>query len=547
MFDAKSTVGSLKRTWRVAAFLGSWSTLLLAQVPVGWDAPKPLGRDQQPGWWMGVGFWAADRSGGMAPLVASLGLGNAVTGSGCYMDGGWSSTHGSMALRLNAYDDLDGRRHVVLDRGHITWSGADGACISLEREPLVWGFGLNGGYVLGAAAAPVPKLRVSSGLTPREVFGIPLGTWQAEGFVGRMGTSQEVPETIQSPSLKTREIRRNGSPERPFLFGYRAYGVIAEDFEIYANWIVLMGGTLRGRRVDEGYSFGQYLTAALGIKDLKVEGGIDMNNLSPQDVIQDPGVHSTASSDVGVRFRTHALERAFKARDVRVYISRGSKGVHVNHGAIRHKPLWAIWQDIRADLRSATDLSIAGIWGREYRYTAPSPIVPNDAVGLLVDWGDWKAGVEYLNTANPRNYAKGGKGNSYPLYGHRSFTHWFYQVGFYEDGDPLGSGLGGEARYGTLFLEGQLNPQLHLKMWLQGGDRPFRDDFDAWQLDHSGKVPVRNRFLQAQLAFDWKRGGGYFIRGGLSAQRQSAEFNESGRTKWGSRWYLETGRTWGLP
>jgi len=361
-----------------------------------------------------------------------------------------------------------------------------------------------------------------------------------------MGASQEVPETIQSPSLKTMEIHRRGSPERPFLFGYRVYGVIAEDLEIYANWIVLMGGRLQGRRVDEGYSFKQYLTAILGIKDLTVEGGFDMNHPPPPDSIRDPGVYSTANSDVGMRFRFHALERVFKARDVRLYLSRGSKGVNVNYGVLRHKPLKAIWQDVRADLSSAASLSIGSIWRRSYRHTAPSPVVPNDGVGLLLDWAKWKVGVEYLDTVNPRNYADGVKSGLDSLYGHRSFTHGFYQVGFYEDGDPLGSGLGGEARYGTLFLEGLLRPRLYMKAWLQSGERPFRDEREAWQLDHPGGVPVRNRFLQAQLTVDWKRENGFSLRGGFSLQRQSAEFNELGRARWGSRCYLETGWTWGL-
>ncbi len=518
---------------------------LYGQVPDGWAARLPLGTGMQPGVWFGGGVWSADRHGPAAPFIESLGLGNGTVGNGVNAEMGWKGIHWDVAMRLTGYRDASGGDHALVSRGHLTYRSAGGWTTSLEREPLVWGYGLNGGYLLGEASRPIPKLRVATPMAPLSAWGVPLGAWKAQVFLGQVDAATTLPENIQSPSLKTRSIASQGTPVRPFLSGVRAEAAFGDSVEFYLNWISLFGGTLNGRQIDSGYTFTDYLTAFLGAKDARIEGGTDLvtggpSQYRPLDVI------SASNSDVGMRIRFQVLESLLRARDVRFYVSRGSKGVHISYGPLLKKPLYYLGKDMDADWRAVTSFAPGSIWGRTYRYSAPSPIVPNDGVGVMIDWGVWKAGLEYLDTVNVRDFSGGTVPGVDPLYGHRSFTHSFYQVGFYDQGDPLGSALGGEARYGTFHVQWDPSRAWRFLGWIQSGDRPFRDDLGDWLLDHPGKHPVRNRFTQVQVVVEHHGRDGFLARSGASAQRQSAVLNEYGRGGTGFRWFLELGWTWGL-
>ncbi len=519
---------------------------LHGQVPAGWAARPPLGSDLPQGFWLGAGIWSADRHGPPAPFIESLGLGNGTSGNGVNAELGWKGQRWDVALRLTGYRDETGQDQALVSRWHLTYLSPGGWTTSFEREPLVWGYGLNGGYLLGEASRPVPKLRVSTPMTPLRIWGIPLGAWKGQVFLGQVDAATTLPEDTQSMSFKSRSIASQGTPVRPFLSGIRAEAAFGDSVEFYVNWINLFGGTLNGRQIDSGYGFTDYLTAFLGAKDARIEGGTDLVSAGPSQY-RPLDVISASNSDVGMRIRFQALEALLGARDVRFYVSRGSKGVHISYGPLFKKPIYYIGKDLDADWRAVVNFAPGSIWGRSYRYTAPSPIVPNDAVGMLVDWGRWKVGVEYLDTVNGRDQSDGKAPGIDPLYGHRSFTHGFYQVGFYDQGDPLGSALGGEARYGTFHVQWDPTQAWRIQGWLESGDRPFRDGLDEWLLDHQGKHPVRNRFTQLQVVVEHHGRDGFLARSGVSAQRQSAVLNEYGRGGTGFRWFQELGWTWTRP
>src|SRR5512133_939334 len=202
----------------------AWTLLcasgLVGQSPDGWGNLSSLGQQQPPGWWIDAGLWSADRHGAPAPFIDTLGLGNGVTGNGVNASAGWSGGPWSFAVRLTAYRDALGFTRQDVDRGHFTYRTGGGGEISLEREPLLWGFGLNGGYVLGEASRPIPKVRLATPRRHLSLFGVPLGAWKGETFMGQLTDASVLPETAQSPSLKAHEIADSGTPLHPFLFGY---------------------------------------------------------------------------------------------------------------------------------------------------------------------------------------------------------------------------------------------------------------------------------------------------------------------------------------
>lgn len=521
------------------------SAVLQGQAPPGWASRSPLGSELPPGAWLGGGVWSADRHGPAAPFIESLGLGNGTSGNGVDAEVGWKGRRWDMALRLTGYRDASGRDHALVSRGHMTYRSPGGWTTSLEREPLVWGFGLNGGYLLGEATRPIPKLRIATPKAPIGMWGVPLGAWKGEVFLGQIDDAATQPENTQSPSQLARSILANGTPIRPFLSGIRAEAAFGDSIEFYLNWISMFGGTLNGVPLDSGYKFTDYLTAFLGAKDARIEGGSDLIVVSPSTLPQ-LGIRSASNSDVGMRIRFKVLESLFHAQDVRFYVTRGSKGVNISYGPFLRKPAYYLGKDLDADWRAVKNFSPGAIWGRTYAYTGPRPTAPNDVVGLLIDWGSWKLGLEYLDTVNARDQSGGKAQGVDPLYGWRPFTHGIYRVGFYDQGDPLGSALGGEARYGTFHVQWDPSRAWRFLGWIQSGDRPFRDDLGDWLLDHPGKHPVRNRFTQVQVVVEHHGRDGFLARSGASAQRQSAVLNEYGRGGTGFRWFLELGWTWGL-
>ncbi|HJV48597.1 MAG TPA: capsule assembly Wzi family protein [Geothrix sp.] len=515
---------------------------LEAQAPPGWAAQPELGADLPAGGWLGAGLWSADKHGPPAPFVQSLGLGNALTGSGATVSGGWKGAQWDAGLRFMAFRTPAGEDQFRLDRGHLRFVTQGGWAYALEQEPLVWGYGLNGGYVLGEAARPFPKARVSTPMAPRSLFSVPLGSWQGEVFLGRLENHRVLSEDIQDPSYRSRFIAQEGDPQRPFLSGFRARAEFGDSVEFYANWINLFGGYDHGVNRLSGYTFKDYLTAFTGSKDTLIENGSDMSQ--PQSGLVGVKAKSASNSDVGMRIRFAFLESLLRADDVRFYVSRGSKGENtISFGLLSHRPGYYVGKDLDADWKALTNARFSNFWDRTYRYTAPTPQVPNDVIGILVNWPKWKLGLEYLDTVNARNQFD----NRDVQFGFRSFTHADYKTGFYFEGDALGSALGGEARYGTVYVQWDPSPAFRFQSWIHAGDRPFRDTYEDWLLDHPGKAPVRNRFLGLQSVAEYRRESGMLLRLGASTERDSAVLNEQGRSGTGFRWFMDLGWTWSRP
>ena len=492
------------------------------------------------GVWYGAGIWAAGRHSAPATFVDSLGLGNALTGSGIHLETGWNQGGWELAGQINAWREPDGQSRLIIQRFHVAYSSRGGWRTALEQEPLVWGYGLNGGYVLGEAARPFPRLRLESPFSDWRLWGVPLGSWKGQLFFGQIEGHKVISESSQDPSYRARLVAANGDPQRPFLSGIRLESRFGADTEFYLNYINFFGGSIQGHSLTDGYRAKDWLTSFFGLKDSLAEGNQDFNGPQGSFNPQSTGIVKSAStSDVGIRVRITPFEQVLGAEDVRFYVSRGAKAVNTRFQILASRPFYAIRKDIEADWQSLWTAPLRPLT-LGARYVLPSTPVPNDAVGLLIKWPGIRVGFEYLDAVNSL-YNPDNPG----YYNHRVFEHSTFASGFYQEGDPLGNAIGGEANTFTVRCEVDWSPSWTSRSWLFSGGRPFRDDQEFWQADHPGSAPATDRFFGLQQVVEWRPNKGFKAAVGASTQRQSAYLNQRGQTRTGFRWFMDLGWTWG--
>ena len=505
---------------------------VLAQAPGGWNRDLALGSDLPAGTsWYGAGLWGGGSQGGPAPLVTSLGLGNATTGWGPTLEGGVNLDRWSLAAKVIGNGDPDNPSRAALYQWHLTHTSPGGWKVSLEAEPLVWGYGNLGGYLLGESARPVPKLLVASPYRQVALGSWSLGQWGFQWFTGRLEQDRGTPPLSQMPLLATTmAASAGGQIESPFLSGYRVQSRSLDGkIEFYLGWTVLWGGTLNGVPVTRGYSLGDYLVAITGTKDPLAESSIDFSGPTPTSVPYVNKGRSSTNFDTGMRFQADWLARLTTSDKAWFYVSRGSKGVLLQWGVLARKPLYYLQQDVQSTLKAAARGSVSGIWNKKDSYVLPNLIVPNDTIGMLFQWSKVRLGLEHHDTSNPA-------GVSY-----RSFVSNTYPAGFYTRGDALGEALGGEANTTDLRVEVDVTPHLTSTSWVLGGLRYFREDLALWSAAHPGAAPVTDRFTGAQEALTWKLTPTATLETGASWQRHSALSYLPDNLSNGFRWYSSLG------
>lgn len=509
--------------------------MLASQVPEGWAARQALGADLPTGsTWYGGGVWAADKHGPPATLIDSLGLGNSLTGGGISVEGGTRQGAWSFAVKALAFRDTDGSNRLTVHQGHLTYQSPGNWRFGLEDEPLVWGYGLTGGYLLGEASRPFPKIRIETPKTPLGLFGCSLGTWGFEWFTGRLENGRKLADNNQDPSYRARIIQATGDPQAPLMSGYRVDGSFLEKrVECYVNWTVLWGGNLNGVPMTSGYNLGEYLIAMTGMKDPVAETSIDFTDPNHPVPQYKNKARSSSNFDLGMRFQIRSLANGLGAEKAWGYISRGSKGVTLNWGVMAKKPLYWLEDDLHKETRFVLRHDYRAAWYESQRHLVPNLLVPNDAFGILVQWPGIRLGVERRNTVNP-------PGSSF----YRSFENAIYVTGFYRDGDPLGEALGGEASYTSVKLDCDLNPRTNAKLWFIRGTRPFRDEPVGWAIDHPGAHWTEDRFINVQGDLAWKLDPSRTIRVGCAWEGHSSAGYIQGNQGNGFRWFAEFSTRW---
>jgi hypothetical protein len=502
-------------------------TTLGAQIPYGWNQRTALGSDLPgTGAWYGGGLWSGDHHGPAPTLTDSLGMGNALTGNGFHLEAGYRSGNWDLAAEVLGNRDDQGATYLTLYRSHLWYRGNTGWQGGFEQEPLVWGYGLNGGYLLGEAARPFPRLRLESPMADLHLFRVPLGTWGFQVFMGRMENHPVVSSSIQTPSWTEHQIPTQGNPEAPLLMGYRAQAQFGPLSEFYLNYLNLWAGTLNGRAMVSGYNLGEYLTAMTGLKDTLAES--TATTYSP--LVNN--ARSASEVDVGFRQKLPVLAEMMGADGAQAYISRGSKQTAWLWGTFIKNPPKYFGRDVSTDLKDVIKGNLSNIWYGYGRYTAPSLAQPNDAVGLLLDWPGVRFGLEYFACVDQADR------------GFRPFTNGTYLTGFYYYGDPLGTAIGGEAVTTTAKLEVDYSAHFSGSTSVTRGFRPFRDDPTDWQTDHPGQTPGKNRFTGVQQTLGWNGGGLLSADLGAAWQREGAVDNVAGASGDGFVWFADLRFRW---
>jgi hypothetical protein len=412
-------------------------------------------------------------------------------------------------------------------RGRSGWQGG------FEQEPLVWGYGLNGGYVLGEAARPFPRLRVESPMAELNAGPIPLGRWGFQAFMGRLEDHRVLSSSMQDLSWRTRAIASQGDVQAPLLMGYRAQATFGPWLEFYMNMTDLWSGTLNGRGMTQGYSLSEYLTAMTGFKDTLAEANTDFSDPGhPTGATYKNGARSASEADVGFRAQLPFLARSLSAQTAHFYISRGSKTMIWPLGLLAKRPLYYMGKDATSDARDTIPPNPGAMFNKQSRYLLPSLAFPNNTVGLLVAWPKLRAAFEYFDGTNPANQ------------GARPFTHGQYLTGFYYQGDPLGNAVGGEATTFTAKLEADFTPRVSGSTTVMRGSRPFRDNLTDWQSDHPGQSCGTNSFTGLQQSLAWKAGAITTLSVEAAWQRQTAVNYVAGNEANGLAWYTDVAFRW---
>jgi hypothetical protein len=509
---------------------------LAAQAPAGWYRNAALGAEQpkyEP--WYGAGLWAGDHHGPAATLVDSAGLGNALVGGGFHLEAGFRGDRWDVAAELLGNRDTGGKAYMTLYRSHIWYRSVRGWQGGFEQEPLVWGYGLNGGYLLGEAARPFPRLRVQSPMADLHVGRVPLGRWGWQMFMGRLENHRQLSSSIQDRAWRSRAIAGQGDVQAPMFAGYRAEARFGPLMELYLSYTNLWAGTLNGQGMTSGYGIGDYLTAITGLKDTLAESNVDFSDPShPQGAVYRNKARSASEAEVGFRMQLPGLARSLSAETFHVYLSRGSKAVVWPVAILAKRPVQSIGTDLSNDFKDLTSLNAGAVYNRGH-YTAPNLAVPNDTLGVLATWPRVRLGLEYFNGINGSNQ------------GHRTFAHGQYLSGFYTYGDPLGNATGGEACTTTVKLELDLAPGLGTRTWIIRGFRPFRDNLDDWIQDHPGQAPAKNRMFGLQQAVAWKVNPVTTLDVGASWSRQEAVDNVRGQRGNGFAWFTDLAFRWPRP
>jgi len=511
------------------------STSAKAQAPAGWNQQPALGSDLPSGTaWYGAGLWGGGNHAGPAPLVDGLGLGNAYTGLGPQMEGGLNLGNWSLAMKvLGNGDSSDSSPKAMVYQWHLLRQKPGGWKVGLEAEPLVWGYGNLGGYLLGESARPFPRFIVESPYRHLSLGGWSLGRWGFQTFTGRLESDRTVTPLSQVPLIAAGQVRAFGEPQAPFLSGYRLQAkALDEKVEFYLNWTVLWGGTRNGIPMTQGYSWKDYLTAMTGTKDVLSQNGINFNDPNHPMEVPVSAARSSTNFDLGMRWQLDWLSRLTSTEKAWFYVSRGSKGVLIQWSHLAKKPVYYLQQDLQSVAKDVASLNFSRLWNKKDSYVLPNLIVPNDTMGFMLQWPGVRLAIEHHDTVNPAGVT------------YRSFIQGDYGAGYYTHGDALGEALGGEANTSDLRLEADFGPRLTTTTWVLAGLRYFRDGLDLWTAQHPALSPTPDNFIGLQQRVDWKFGPGASFNLGASWQRHSALSNVPGEVSNGFRWFAGLSYRW---
>ena len=471
------------------------------------------------------------------PLIHGLGQGSTTLGQGVVLGGskvldGWEVAATGTGLR--DFDSPMTRARLLTfalvkhTEGGWRWG--------LEKKPFLWGYGLFGGYLIGDSSDPVPRLVLESPLTSLSLFGVPLGTWGFDTFLGQLEWDRRIPTWSSTPHTMQDSLASRGDLRRSKLSGLRlkaAFGPHVDmNFAVVSKW----GGVdASGRNIMQGLSVWNYPLAYLGAENIAVaettgnaQDPIGGNRFKVPSSYHDI---SNALADVEVRVRfPETAARWFGANGLAVYLSRGATNVNWQWRDFLKHPFSAWSHDLRFVGKKLGKGELSGsdpdsLWGWAYAQGSPGLVHINDKLGVQWVFDRWELGIELADLHN----------QAYPDSTFRTYGNGRFLSGHSRFGDSLGEPLGGEVYQQGFSLGMKLPHEGQLRFSCLDAIRYFRDS----PLTTTTFVPgVNDHFFHVQLEGQWLLRSAR-VGGSLAMERHRADQFLPGNSK--SNWILSLG------
>ncbi len=483
---------------------------LPAASPIVWEAGSFAALRKQPGW---------------MPLVDGEGLGSALQGAGLSAAGGWAANGWTLQGRILAFRERDTQAsRVRLQSFEATKATTGGWRFGLVEGPLAWGYGMAGGYLMGSSHLPFMRAVLETPERALSIFGMPLGRWKVETFMGRLEWNRQIPEWISNPRDTAAAETHQGDRRRPEISGTRFMARFGENLEVNFGAVSRWGGVRSdGSRVMDGIKWTNYPLAYLGAENLVVaEASGDAQDPDPAKRYQaNPNYHnlSNAVGNVEFRVRLPALAQALGAKGFAIYLSRGGSNINwqwkdfLRHpdAAFKHDFTF-YWNQLSRPGSRLLRSDPSSFWGWGYSQATPSLTHVNDTFGAQAVYETWDLAVEISDTRN----------QVYPGSTFRTYGNGTYLSGHSRYGDSLGQAFGGELYRQSVAWGWRPSVGTEFKVLfsdcirvprdiLQGGEQPGADD----------------HFLALQVEFQ-KRIGPYRVGGSTALEDHHAWENMPG-------------------
>lgn len=436
------------------------------------------------------------------PLIHGTGLGTVTLGQGLMVQGSWIHDGWEFSAEGTGLRDFDNKitRGRLLEFSLVKHTRS-GWRWGLEKKPFQWGYGLFGGYQMGDSNDPVPRLVLESPIAERHFFGIPLGAWGFETFLGQLEWNRQIPTWISDPHTVRQTLDAQGDIRRPNLSGLRLRAAFGPNVDMNFGVVSRWGGVdASGQNIMQGLSWWNYPLGYLGAENLVIaEATGNAQNPDPSKRFVVPSDYhniSNAVADVELRIRfPETAAKWFGAKGMAVYLSRGANNVNWQWKDFVKHPFSAWSHDLRFVGKKVSHLEVTGsapgdLWGWAYAEGAPGLVHINDTVGVQWIYDRWDLGLELSDLHN----------QPYPDSTFRTYENGKFISGHSRYGDSLGQPLGAEVYQQGFNLGVKLPHQGHVTIQVLDAIRFYRDS----PLTVTEYVPgVDDHFYHAQVDAQW--------------------------------------------
>lgn len=471
------------------------------------------------------------------PLIHGDGLGTVTLGQGVMLRGGWVRDGWELSADVTVLRDFDhGYTRGRLLEFSVVKHTQSGWRWGLEKKPIQWGYGLFGGFLMGDSHDPVPRLVLESPSADLRLFGVPLGNWGFDTFLGQLEWDRRVPTWISNPHTVQQSLEAQGDLRRLNLSGLRFRAAFGPHVDMTFGVVSKWGGVdVSGRDIMKGLPFYNYPLGYLGAETIAVaETSGNSQNPDPNQRFTPPSsFHNISNAVANVEARVRFPETAarwFGANGMALHLSRGASNVNWQWKDFLKNPASAWGHDLKFVGEKLWNRELSGshpdsLWGWAYAESAPGLVHINDTVGVQWVFDRWDLGLELSDLHN----------QVYPASTYRVYGNGRNLSGHSRYGDSLGQPLGGEVYSQGLTLGMHLPLKGTLRFQLLDAIRFFRDS----PLTTTPFIPgADDHFYHAQVDAQWSLP---FARiGGSLAfeQHQADQFIQGNRR---SNWILSLG------